>query len=428
MTFERYRQIFQNRSFRLFWSGFSFSVLGDAMTRVALTWFVYEATRSAEALGWLMICYTGPIIVGALLAGTLLDRFDRRAVMVVDNVVRGLAVALVPLLSALGRLEVWHVYAVAAVYGLLMMISLAGGPSLVPSLVPREQLATANALEMLSWTLGGVLGPALAGVLIVWVGAPNVVIVDAVSYFVFALALAFTRLADESQQAQEAGGQAYHLKHAVQLLLKNRVLLSTTLMFLAFNIGGGALSVWLPILSGQVLGGGPRLYGALLGALALGEVVSALLAGGLTLPLSLGTLICVAQALSGASLGLVLAGRNAWVVGLALALFGAFSSPLTIWAQTLRMQIIPERLRGRSFALLRMLMQSGNPIGGAIAGSLLPTLGLTAMIGLSGLVVGLPGLIGYRVKELRLAGRRGASSAALDRGVEHISVPESEGV
>ena len=422
MTFESYRQIFQNRSFRLFWSGFSFSVLGDAMTRVALTWFVYEATRSAEALGWLMICYTGPIVIGGLLAGTLLDRFDRRAVMIADNIMRGLAVALVPLLHALGQLEVWHIYAVAAVYGLLMMISLAGGPSLVPSLVPREQLATANALEMLSWTLGGVIGPALAGVLIVWVGAPNVVIVDAVSYFAFALALARTRLAASSHPTHEAGEQVYHLGHAVQLLLKNRVLLSTTLMFMACNIGGGALSVWLPILSDQALGGGPRLYGALLGAMALGEVVSALLAGGLALPLSLGTLICVAQALSGASLGLALAGRNVWIVGLALGLFGAFSSPLTIWAQTLRMQIIPERLRGRSFALLRMLMQSGNPIGGAVAGILLPMLGLAAMIGFSAIVVGLPGLIGYRVKELRQAGGHGDAAEELAHGLEYSGV------
>jgi predicted MFS family arabinose efflux permease len=298
----------------------------------------------------------------------------------------------------------------------------------VPALVPREQLATANALEMLSWTLGGVIGPALAGVLIVWVGAPNVVIVDAVSYLAFALALARTRLTDEPRPAREAGDQVYHLGHAVKLLLKNRVLLSTTLMFMAFNIGGGALSVWLPILCDQALGGGPQLYGMLLGALALGEVVSALLAGALVLPLSLGALICLAQALSGVSLSLVLAGRNIWIVGFGLALFGAFSSPLTIWAQTLRMQIIPEQLRGRSFALLRMLMQSGNPIGGAVAGLLLPTLGLGAMIGLSAIVVGVPGLIGYRVKELRMAGGHGAASVDLAHGVGYESVPEGERV
>jgi MFS family permease len=178
-------------------------------------------------------------------------------------------------------------------------------------------------------------------------------------------------------------------------------------MFMAFNIGGGALAVWLPILADRALGGGPELYGTLLGALALGEVVSSFLAGSLVLPLALGTLICLAQMLSGVSLGIVLLGRTPWSVGAGLALFGAFSAPLTIWAQTLRMRIIPERLRGRTFALLRMLMQSGNPIGGAIAGILLPALGISAMIGLSAIVVGLPGLLGYRVHALRLGGRPG---------------------
>src|SRR5690349_899526 len=125
MTFERYEQIFRHRSFRLFWGGFTFSVLGDTISRVALTWFVYQTTRSAEALGWLMLCYTGPVIVGGLVAGPLLDRFDRRTVMVVDNLVRGVAVALIPLLYALGLLALWHIYLVAAVYGALMMISLA---------------------------------------------------------------------------------------------------------------------------------------------------------------------------------------------------------------------------------------------------------------------------------------------------------------
>ena len=75
-------------------------------------------------------------------------------------------------------LALWHVYAVAAVYGFLMMIPLAGGPTIVPTLVPREQLPTANALEMLSFTLGGVIGPPLAGLLIARTGAPNVVILD----------------------------------------------------------------------------------------------------------------------------------------------------------------------------------------------------------------------------------------------------------
>jgi MFS family permease len=407
MTFERYRQIFKNRRYRLFWIGFTFSVLGDSITHVALTWFVYQTTRSPEALGWLMLCYTGPVIVGGLLAGSLLDHFDRRMVILVDNVVRGAGIAFIPLLYALGQLALWHVYAVAALYGLLMMISLAGGPALIPALVQREQLATANALEMLSFTLGGVIGPVLAGLLIAQVGAPNVVIVDAISYFTFALLLA--RIGDTGQRRERAqlDHPPHHLGHAVQLLLKNKVLLATTCMFMAFNIGSGVYSVWLPILADQTLGGGSKLYGILLGALACGEVAGALLAGGRSFRLALGALICFAQALAGAALGIVLIGPTVWSAMVGLALCGAFSAPLTIWAQTLRMQIIPEQLRGRMFALLRTLMQSGNPLGAAIAGLLLPTLGITTMIVLSALVSGVPGLLGYQVGALRRAGSPG---------------------
>src|SRR5947209_2311503 len=119
MTFDRYREVFRNRSFRTFWAGFSFSVLGDGMTRVALIWLVYRATGSARAVGALLLCYTGPIVVGGLMAGMLLDRFDRRRVMIADNVTRGAAIGLIPLLHATDWLALWHVYVVAGIYGLL---------------------------------------------------------------------------------------------------------------------------------------------------------------------------------------------------------------------------------------------------------------------------------------------------------------------
>ena len=148
------------------------------------------------------------------------------------------------------------------------------------------------------------------------------------------------------------------------------------------------------------------MYGALLGVMALGEVTSALLAGGRAFSHALGTLICLAQILSGASVGFLLIGPSLWTVAPGLILLGLFSAPLTIWAQTLRMQVIPERLRGRTFALLRMLMQSGSPLGGAMAGSLLPMIGLPAMIALSAVTIGLPGVAGYQISALRFGGSR----------------------
>ncbi|HYN89458.1 MAG TPA: MFS transporter [Ardenticatenaceae bacterium] len=425
MTFARYRQLLAGRSFGWFWGGFTLSVLGDGLSRVALTWYVYETTGSAQALGWLMFWYTGPVIAGGRLAGWLLDRYDRRLVMVVDNAIRAAAMACIPLLYASGHLALWHIYAVAAVYGLLMMISLAGSPAMIPALVRREELATANALATLSFTLGGVVGPPLAGLLIAWLGAPHVVALDALSYACFALALFFLRPSQAGSSEPAAPGPSYHTGHVVRLLFTEPVLAATTFMFMAFNVGGGLLAVWLPVWADRVLGGGAGLYGGLLAALAAGEVASALLVGSRSFRRPLGTLICLAQLLSGVALGFVLTARTPWVTALGLALLGAFSAPLTIWALTLRMQIIPERLRGRAFALLRTLMQSGSPIGGALGGLLLPALGIPAMIVLSSLLVGLPGLLGARVKALRIAGGQGDGADEMEPVVSQL--PASEG-
>jgi len=83
-----YGVLLRNPPFRRFGLGFLVSVIGDELTRVAFVWFVYEKTGSAEALGLLMLCFTGPIVVGGFLAGWLLDRFDRRLVMTLDNLTR----------------------------------------------------------------------------------------------------------------------------------------------------------------------------------------------------------------------------------------------------------------------------------------------------------------------------------------------------
>lgn len=402
LQFDKYKQVFGYASFRAFWLGYTISILGDTMTRVALTWLVWQMTKSAWALGWLTFAYTAPVLVGGFLAGWLLDRFGERRVMLIDSLLRSFFVLMIPLLNAWGRLELWHVYGVAAVYGSLFMIPLAGGPTLVPRLVPKEHLSTANALEMLTFTVSSVVGAPLAGFLIARVTAPNVLIVDAASYFLFVLfLLKVVPLVSERETDAARPGKSYRLQDAIVLLRLNKILQSTTLMFMACNVGMGALFVWLPIFADEVLGGGAELYGTLLGVLAVGEVVSSVLAGGLMLPFSLGTLICLAQFLAGMSLVLLLPGRPIVWSLLSLALFGLFSAPLTIWAQTLRMQIIPEALRGRTFALLRTLMQGANPLGGLLGGFLLPVLGMPVMIILSAATIAVPGLLGYNVKELR---------------------------
>jgi MFS family permease len=400
LDFNSYRRILSLRHFRLFWSTFTLSALGDSVTRFALTWYVWEATHSAQALGLLAFLYTAPVLAGGLIAGWLLDRFGASRVMAVDNCMRGLAVAAIPSLHWLGALQVWHVYVVVGLYGLLMMISLAGGPSLIPELVSKEQLATANAMETLVYTVSGVLGPPVAGLLIGRLGAPTLVVFDALSYLLFAGALLrITR--STSAHRIPAAGDAHSLWDGFRLLRANPVLLSTTLMYMSANLGLGMAFVWLPIYSDETLGGGPALFGLLLGCMATGELVSSLAAGALRFRLTLGTLITLCQFLSGLALALVALVQQSWAAAAGMTLLGLFSAPLTIWAQTLRMDIIPPQLRGRTFALLRMLMQGANPVGGLLAGPLLPLVGIRAAIALSAGFVGVPGALGSRVRALR---------------------------
>lgn len=403
LQWNSYRDLLQSRNFISFWLGFTFSTLGDSLTRVALTWFIFEETKSPQALGILTIAYTAPILLGGLFAGPLLDRFSPRRVMLIDNVIRGLLFALIPILYAMNALEVWHIYIFAALYGLLMMISLAGGPTLVPLLVKESQLDTANAMETLSYTLSGVIGPPLAGLLIVLIGTMNVVILDALSYLVFAFILAGLSVTAKVP-APRTQPDSFHIRDAARLMVSNKVILSTTVMFMFANIGLGIMTVYLPLLSDSISPGNARVYGILLGAMALGEVISAGLAGSLVSQMGLGLRIALAQTLSGAAL-VFLAGPGSGFVGGGLFLLGFFSAPLTIWAQTLRMQVIPAEMRGRVFALLRTLMQGSTPLGGALAGFMLPLVGIPLMVIVSAFIVGLPGLAGTQVRELMHADR-----------------------
>lgn len=399
-----YRSTLAIPAFRRFWLGFTLSTLGDGMTRLALTWWVYETTRSAEALALLTICYSAPIVVGGLAAGWLLDRFDRVHVMRVDNLVRGAVIGALPLLHALGHLQVWHAYVAAAVYGLLMMISLAGSPSLVPSLVPSERLATANALEMLSFTVGGIVGPPAAGILAARFGAPSVLAVDALSYLALVIALSGVRVAGPRSPGSPRPARA-GLREGLLLVTREPVLRSTTLMYMAANVGNGMRQVWLPLFAVQALGGGPPVLGLLLGAGAVGEVTSSVLAGAVTPRWTLGMSICGALVAAGLSVALLAGISSIGIAALALATAGFFAAPLTIWAQTLRMRIVPPEARGRVFALLRTLMQGTTPVGGAVGGWLVGGGGLVPAILLTGGCFVAAGVSGLAVGALRRAGR-----------------------
>jgi MFS family permease len=406
----RYLDLLRRRDYALMWGGATVSALGDGMSFVALVWLILERGGDAGTVGWMAAAYTAPVVVGGLAAGIVLDRFDRRRVLVADNLVRGAAIASVPIASALGILSTAQLFVVAAVYGLLYMTSLAGIPSLIPDLVDEDELTTANAMESISYGIAGLVGPAIAGVVIAIFSATVVLAIDAASYGVFVvclLAMGASSFGAEHQPAVAAsdapaaapsagprpvaGGG---LGPAIRFILGAPAIVAITVIYMGLNVSTGVFTVLAPVYARDVLGGDATTYGALLSVFTAGELIGLIVVGAIRWRWPLGRSIAVATFTAGLALGLLLA-RPPFVPTLAiLAAAGLSVSSLTAWAQTIRMRLIPPELRGRVFALLRTTMQSTRPIGAIVGGVLLaggdPIPAIAAMAGF----VVIPGAIG----------------------------------
>lgn len=386
----RYRELLAEPGFRRLWIGSTASAVGDGATWIALSWLVYERTQSPRRVGLLVLAYGGPVLVGGLATGPLLDRFGAIRLMRLDSLFRGAVMASVPILALAGTVPLWAVYCVAASYGLLKMVPLAGVPTVIPNLARPEQLDTANALESLSYGVSGVVAPMRAGVLIAKMGSVNVLALDAASFFLFAACL--NGLSDPPAPPRAAG--SHGLREGVRFLRTNAPVALTTWMFASFNVGLGGLLVVLPIYATRILDGDATVYAALTSALLAGDLVGSLVVGAIAWRWPVGRSIAAAQAAVGvAFLPLLLQPGTAATVGL-LFISGLLTSPLTIWAQSLRMRLIPRELRGRVFSLLRTIMQAAEPLGGALGGVVIGAGGLLLALAGVATAMGAPGLLG----------------------------------
>lgn len=404
----RYLRLLRRRDYALLWWGATISALGDGMSFVALLWLALEQSRDAGVVGLLAAAYTAPVVVGGLAAGVVLDRWNRRRVLIIDNLVRGLAIATIPVAAALDALTVPHLFVVAAIYGLLFMLSLAGIPSVLPTLVDPDELTTANAMESVSFGIAGMVGPVMAGAIIAIVGAPIVLALDAASYGVFVACLFFlheTPARPEGRQAAGAGLPAGEhpaaaerggsgLLPAIRFVLDTPAVLTITVMYMAINIAQGMWTVLAPVYARDVLGGDASTYGLIVSAFGAGSLVGTIAVGGIGWPFALGRSIAVATLLTGLVFVPMLVLPPLAPSVAIMFLTGLFASSLTPWAQTIRMRLIPPGLRGRVFALLRTLMQGTTPVGAVIGGAMLAGGAVQPVIAVAIVIIIVPGLVG----------------------------------
>ncbi len=363
---QAYRRLFADPAFRRFWLALLLVMMADEIVRTTLLWHVHATTHSPEAVGLLMVCLTGPIIAGGLVAGWLLDHFPRARIMALDTGLRTVVVLAAAAALATGSFGLAPAYLLAAVQGALLMVLMAGAPAAIAELVPAEQRSAANALEMVGLSGASAFGPMLAGQLAAHVPVAVALSLAACCYAAFALTVRAMPIGGGR------GGAAAAISWRASGVLHPTVVI-ITIMFLLVNVGSGALVTMLPGVIGAIPGAGAADFGFVIGLIGLGGAIGAVLGGAVRSTRRLPLAVIASQALAGlalAPIGLALASGSPSVAALAFWAFvsGFVSGPMTVWAQTVRMRLVAPQWRGRAFATLRMIMQSGRPVGGAAAG------------------------------------------------------------
>lgn len=360
------------RDFRLLFSGETISLLGDQFHFVALAWLVLQLTGSGLAVGTVLMVAGIPRAVFVLVGGALADRASPRSVMLASNTLRAAFVAVLAALVLSGRVELWQLYVLAAVFGIVDAFFWPAMTTVVPMLVPERELPAANALMQGSQQLTGLIGPALAGLLVAAVGTGLAFGLDAASFAVAAGALVLIRggrrvaAADESRPnvlGTIRAGIAYAWRDpAVRSLL----ILSATLNF-AIN---GPVSVGLAWLADNRFDGGAAAFGLMLSAFGAGALVGAVVAGSVGRIKQLGWFTLGGSAVMGLALGLIGFAPSVAVVMLLNVAIGVAVGLLNVriiaWLQVRT----PSEMIGRVMSLVMLGGLALTPLSLAAAGLL----------------------------------------------------------
>jgi MFS family permease len=335
-------------AFARFWIGQLVSLLGDAMTLIALPWFVLQLTGSGTATAAVLLSLQLPAILTGLLMGALIDRFQPRLVMGLDNALRMLIVALIPLLYWLNGLELWLLFVLTTLAGMLQPATLVGSRTILPELVADADLDDANMLWSFSVNLSVIIGPALAGILVATFSGPFVLLLDAATFAVMALVAVSLPTRERTTPPTPAPLME---RFGLRQLWEVKVVRLTTLLSLIFFFSYGPLEAAMPLYTADVLQAGARGYGLLWTALGVGALLGTLSSTALSRYVRLGVVLPLIALLWGACLLPMAVIDNLWLACLFFALGGLIWGPYTPLETTLLQRSIPKeqlgpRLRG----------------------------------------------------------------------------------
>lgn len=358
----------RHRKFRLLWLGLMISVAGTQMQVWSLFWHIRTLTDQPIALGIVGLARILPIILFSLIGGSLADSLNRRTVMFFTQSAMALTALALAYLTSTGEIVLWHLYALTAIQALGIAFDGPARQSLVPNLVPAKDLPNAFSMTSLAFQTGSIIGPALSGLVIAYMGQEYTYLFNAASYLaVIGALLVMGQIPQQRSEEKRPPVSVSAIREGVQFILHNPIILSTMLIdfFATFFSSANTL---MPIFAVDVLGVGEVEYGWLSAAQSIGALGAALVISQLREIRHQGQVFLRAVIVFGLATILFGFARSMGAAMIALILIGASDSVSTIIRNTIRQLQTPDYIRGRMTSINQIFFMGGPQLGEIEAG------------------------------------------------------------
>jgi MFS family permease len=374
----------RHRNFRLFFGGQSISLIGTWMTRIATSWLVYRLTKSALLLGTVGFAGQIPTFLLAPIAGVLVDRIDRRKVLLWTQtmaMVQSLALAWLTLSH---RITIGEVLALSAMQGVINAFDMPGRQSFMVKMVEdRADLSNAIAINSSMVNTARLIGPSLAGLLIAATNEGWCFLVDGISYIAVIASLLMMQLApDQVQRATTS--MVSQLKEGWVYVAGSVPIRSILLLFALLSLMGWPFMVLMPVFAAQVLQGGAHTLGFLMGAVGVGSLISALSLVMRRSVRGLSKMIPIAAIIFGVGLICFGLSDHLWL-SMSMMLVTGFGMMQGMTASnTIVQTLVDENVRGRVMSYYTMAFVGMAPFGSLLAGALAHSIGAPRTVIVSG--------------------------------------------
>ena len=381
----------RHRNYRLYFIGQLTSLAGTWMQSAAQAWLVLKLTNSSLMLGVVSFAQFLPILLVGLFAGVVVDRLDRRRMLLGTQTLLMLSAFVLAGLTWSGYVRVWQVIALAAFNGTVSSFDMPGRQSFVVEMVGYEDLANAIALNSMMFNSARMLGPAAAGILIAWLGTATCFFLNGVSFLAVIWGLYLMAIPPRTMEMTEAA-MLKQLREGLRYVRRHRQILQQMALAAISNGFGYQYLVLVPLFARNVLHGDARAYGFLVAIQGLGSVIGAATLASRVTTEGIRNNLIIGLLLS--AVGIVTFGLSPWmslslaaqlIIGIGLTNFRASNN-------TLVQLFVDNELRGRVMSTYQLASVGMMPIGSLLVGYLGSALGPRQSVVICGAITMLCGL------------------------------------